>query len=174
MDCLLSSSPELLQCSRFPNIRFENFLSLKVLNFEQMFHFSSFLPPSLSRMALFLSAKLLVDTLAMLPATALNSSFSEDSSPSWINAPEILEFKFTPNPAIEGQNVNVTCVVRPANSQVLITRIRTDDLDHSQDYTESFANDTISIYGADQSGVLWGNVPYNKSGEINKKINFNI
>ncbi|OQV18514.1 hypothetical protein BV898_07342 [Hypsibius exemplaris] len=115
-------------------------------------------------MALFLATKMLVDTFALLPPSAGNNSGLYDHSLEWVNAPEILEFKFTPNPAVEGQNVNVTCVVRPTDSQVLITRIKGDDLDHSHDYSASYPNDTISIFGADHPGVLWGNVPYNKSG----------
>ncbi|GAU99013.1 hypothetical protein RvY_10074-1 [Ramazzottius varieornatus] len=109
-------------------------------------------------MALLLATRFLVNTLAFTNGTLY------DDAVELMDVPEILQFSFSPNPVVEGQSVNVTCIVRPTNSQVLIVRIRGDDLDHRQEYQTTVPNDTISIYGAAHKGVLWGNVPLNKSG----------
>src|SRR5450631_1929815 len=104
------------------------------------------------KMAFFLAAKLFVDAFALLPPSAFNSSFYDDSTTWTINAPEILDFKFTPNPAIEGGNVNVTCIVRPRDAQVLIIRINKDEnFEQSADFTEEVENTTISIYSAEEN-----------------------
>ncbi|XP_055329017.1 uncharacterized protein LOC129581796 isoform X2 [Paramacrobiotus metropolitanus] len=107
------------------------------------------------------SAQLLLEAFAAFATTSEPSSRS--SYERAVAAPEILEFHFYPNPVVIGHYVNVTCAVRPPQSQVLILRLLTNNYDHRLDYQHWIHNETVSIYSADIAGVTWNSIPGNIS-----------